>query len=119
MINATTGEHELVSVETADELANLPQDALEAGEYSNLLTEENPSLAVRLVDFLGGASDPHTAHYTKGSDHGQRTKLIYARDQLAYQKYQDPQIGGGIVIPEVRHRPKDPSTVVGDDNVEW
>lgn len=119
LLNVTTNEYELVSVQTSGELADLPQDALPAGEYANLLAQENEGLAAHLFSFLRNEATHHTAHHTGGSDLGKRAKLIFARDQLSYIDYQDSQIGENIVVPSIRSRAKDPSTIVGPDNVEW
>lgn len=117
--DVVTGEHKLISIESTGELADLPQDALPAGEYANLLAQENESLAAHLFSFLREDATTHTAHHTSGADAGNRNKLIFASAQLDQLQYQDNQIGQGIKIPQVRHRAKDPSSVVGPDNVEW
>lgn len=117
--DVVTGEHKLISIESTGELADLPQDALPAGEYANLLAQENESLAAHLFSFLREDATTHTAHHTRGSDLGKRAKLIFAREQLSYIDYQDREIGEGVVVPPIRSRAKDPASIVGPDNVEW
>ncbi len=113
------GDTQLVSVENATELANLPSDAISAQEYANQIAVESPSLAAEFFGFLTEDASPHTAHHTTGADVGPRVRTIFQRDQLGSLVYQDSLIGQGISIPDIVRRPRDPATLVGDDQVEW
>lgn len=117
--DVTTGEHKLVSIQSTGELADLPQDALAAEIYINLLVQENESLAAQLFSFLREDAITHTTHHTSGADVGKRNQLIFSRAQLDQLQYQDHKVGEGIVVPPIRHRAKHPSAVVGPDSVEW
>lgn len=112
-------EVELVSVQTATELANLPAIAIPLQVFINLATLENPALAEELTEFLDEEAKAHTAHHTAGADIGPRLRALSRQAQLSYSSYQDSKIGQGITIPPVIHRPRNPATVVTADGVTW
>lgn len=111
-------EIELVTVQTADELANLPENSLSAQEYINLISQESPVLAAQLAETL---LDPqhHTAHHTQGADVGPRVKAIFQQAKLISASFKDKNIGRDIVIPPVQRRPRNPATLTGSDGVTW
>jgi hypothetical protein len=112
------GEMELVEVETSNELVNLPENAMPAHAYINLIAQENTLLAHELADALGDL-EPHTAHHTTGADRGERLKKLFKVNQLGYIKYQDPRIGQGVDVPPMQHRAVNPEKVISADGVGW
>lgn len=112
------GDVALVQVESAGELAQLPQDALPAQEYLNLLEQEDPVIANELRQLLTNP-EHHTSHHTAGANIGDRVKSLFQKAKLNHIPQQDPQLGQGIEVVEVRHCPSNTTILTGYDQVVW
>jgi hypothetical protein len=112
------GEVEIFEVESSNELANLPTNAINIHAYLNLLREENAEVAVELSEILQDL-EHHTAHHTAGADKHERLKKALQLSQLNRFVHQDKKIGTGITIPEPMRRAVSPDSLTGPDGVTW